>query len=316
MKIIIWSKVLFLFVISSMYTNKYDIGISSIEHLYSDTSLKRLLVDSSLVFTDPKKMNDYWRKKSTEIFNYTNTVAQMIPDVQKRKLFKDSINLFNQDLYTVVMIKSLHKMKKTEENIFLTTYNIAFSKFVSVNQRLALFNSYPSNIQSSPIGKKTLSAIKVYVSNNTNKIEMPKWMSSNLQTPSGIRVTFNDIFKTAQYDYYLIIYGASWCSPCRYENLLLKKLVPRIDTSKVKIIGLSIDENVTQWKNAINQDKCPWDNFLLIGGQNASIYKNYVPLGIPYNLLIDSKGVIIENHSEINIVLNALPASIYKKPLI
>lgn len=313
MKIILYSKVLVLLLINSTFSIKNNIGFLPIKNSYSDTSLKRLLVDSSLVFNDPKKMNDYWKKQSTDIFNYVNKVAQTISDSQKRKHFKDSIILLNQDLYTVVMIKSLQKMKKTEESIFSTTYNIAFSKFVSVDQRLALFNSYPPKIQSSPIGKKALSTINAYVSKNTSNIEMPIWMSSNLQTPIGKRIILNDYFKPRQYDYYLIIFGASWCSPCRYENLLLKKLVHRIDTSKVKIIGLSIDENVNQWKNALNQDKCPWDNFLLIGGQNTTIYKKYVPLGIPYNLLITSKGVIIENHGEINVVLNALPASIYKK---
>ncbi len=294
------------------FGNKID-RYAAINKVALDTTGADLFVDTSLVFTDLRAMYKYGSRHSTDIFNYAKRISEKIIDENQKRFVFDSLVLRNQDLYTVLLVKSLKKSEKSLDAMRLLIYNLDFSRMVTIQDRINLFNMYPPNVRNSIDGKRILAHLNVF--NSTNGVEKSSaFKKALLKTMNGRTLSLSSIVAGKSFNYYILIFGASWCSPCRYENILLNKLINRIDTSKIKIIGISIDDSESAWKNAIRQDGCKWENFLLIGGKESSLYTENVTRGIPYNMLIGRDGKIIQNHGEIRIVLDALPPSIYKKP--
>jgi hypothetical protein len=219
---------------------------------------------------------------------------------------KGSIHLFQQDLYTVLLFKTLRKLKKEAQNIYAITYNISFSNLVSINDRIELFNSFSFEIRNSKDGKKIYNQLLDY-SNKLNLLSANKYFSdSYVKGQNGEVYKLSKMFNSNK-QLYLFIIGASWCSPCRHENRMLNGIFNLIDTSKIQIIGLSIDDDESKWKLGLKQDACKWSNFLLIGGTNSKLYTDNVKYGIPYNLLYHSNQQLISSHSSLQLLLKQIP---------
>lgn len=88
----------------------------------------------------------------------------------------------------------------------------------------------------------------------------------------------------------LIDFWASWCAPCRKKSPELIALHQKFAGVNFEIIGISIDKNKQQWNAAIAKDKLDWVNLL---DQDQKIKGGIGIENIPYNYLIDDKGIII-----------------------
>ena len=58
--------------------------------------------------------------------------------------------------------------------------------------------------------------------------------------------------------YLLIDFWASWCGPCRQENPNVVKAYGMYKDKGLNILGISLDDNRTEWQTAIAQDKLSW----------------------------------------------------------
>ncbi|RKR05069.1 peroxiredoxin [Flavobacterium sp. 90] len=88
----------------------------------------------------------------------------------------------------------------------------------------------------------------------------------------------------------LIDFWASWCAPCRKKSPELIALKQQYSGTNFEIIGISRDKNSKQWNAAIEKDKLDWINLL---DQDQKIESSLGIENIPYNYLIDEKGIII-----------------------
>lgn len=86
--------------------------------------------------------------------------------------------------------------------------------------------------------------------------------------------------------YLLIDFWASWCSPCRANNPLLKTIYNKY--KGLELLSISVDKEVDAWKNAILKDGMNWTNGSdLKFYSNKSVAFNYGVYGVPYYVLID-----------------------------
>ena len=98
----------------------------------------------------------------------------------------------------------------------------------------------------------------------------------------------------------LIDFWASWCGPCRRENPNIVDAYRKYYKTKFKegngleIFSLSLDKNKDAWVKAINKDQLFWEYHVSdLGGWQSEGSEKYNVRSIPYNVLINGKGIII-----------------------
>jgi peroxiredoxin len=61
----------------------------------------------------------------------------------------------------------------------------------------------------------------------------------------------------------------------------------------LNIIGVSLDEDATKWKNAISKDKLTWTQVSNLKGWKDPIALEYEVEGIPATFILDANGNIV-----------------------
>ncbi len=100
--------------------------------------------------------------------------------------------------------------------------------------------------------------------------------------------------------YVLIDFWASWCKPCRAQNPALVKTYLANKGRNFTILGISLDNNKSNWLKAIRKDQLAWTHL-----SDLKFWKNEVALlygvkTVPQNYLIDPTGKIIGKNIRID----------------
>lgn len=90
----------------------------------------------------------------------------------------------------------------------------------------------------------------------------------------------------------LIDFWASWCGPCRHNNPRLIKLYNKFHEKGLEIYGISLDEEISNWKKAIHHDKLSWTQVIDDKGWESLSAARYGVDMIPSSFLIDQQGII------------------------
>ncbi len=90
--------------------------------------------------------------------------------------------------------------------------------------------------------------------------------------------------------YLLLDFWASWCEPCLREVPNLKALYEKYHSRGLDLIGLSVDRNVQNWKETLDEMDEPWCNYIDIDKQAILEYQVQY---IPSIFIMDANGKII-----------------------
>lgn len=91
----------------------------------------------------------------------------------------------------------------------------------------------------------------------------------------------------------LIDFWASWCAPCRLGNKQLVKLYSSTNSSKIEIIGISLDTDKTKWVKAIEKDKLEFTQLIDPQGFDANTAILFGVEELPSKFLFNDKGILI-----------------------
>lgn len=92
----------------------------------------------------------------------------------------------------------------------------------------------------------------------------------------------------------LIDFWASWCEPCRKENPNVVATYNKYRNKGFDIIGVSLDQDKSDWVEAIKTDNLSWTQVSELAEWEKNIAaKKYNVTAIPDNFLIDGNGKII-----------------------
>jgi thiol-disulfide isomerase/thioredoxin len=88
----------------------------------------------------------------------------------------------------------------------------------------------------------------------------------------------------------LIVFSASWCSPCHKQIPILKEIYNDLkDNIEITYISLDEPKYVEKWKELMIKESIPWRSLLAVNDVKA-IQKKYNAKAIPYGLLVYPSG--------------------------
>src|SRR5690606_19156044 len=76
------------------------------------------------------------------------------------------------------------------------------------------------------------------------------------KTPQGEEISLSEVKGKLT----LIDFWASWCGPCRQENPNVVKLYEKYHAKGFNILGVSLDNDPANWKQAIEADGLEWSH--------------------------------------------------------
>lgn len=148
-----------------------------------------------------------------------------------------------------------------------------------------IFSLLPDHFQNGFTGVSLLSRIE-----KLNQVSIgQKAQDFTLPDLSGKRVNLSDF----RGKYVLLHFWASWCNPCRQENVFLRQAYARNKKDSLVFVGVSVDEDRQKLISAIQADQIGWLQLSAFKGFEVDAAKKYGIIGIPRNFLIDPTGNII-----------------------
>ena len=88
----------------------------------------------------------------------------------------------------------------------------------------------------------------------------------------------------------MLVFWASWCSPCRKEIPLLKDLYKKYAGRGLNIVSISIDEYNDRWKQALEQENMSWQQLIVSKEKMQETKEVFSFTTIPLVIFTDSSG--------------------------
>jgi peroxiredoxin len=161
-----------------------------------------------------------------------------------------------------------------------------------------LFNGLDKSIQDTKVGKSILKNLKEF------KIVKPGRRAPEFSAPNvdGKSVSLKESLGKVT----IVDFWASWCGPCRKENPNMVKLYAEFHDKGLNIIGVSLDDDATKWKEAIAADNLTWTQVSNLKKWKDPIAAEYGVDAIPSTFVLNQFGVVVAK----NISGEALKAKI------
>jgi peroxiredoxin len=91
----------------------------------------------------------------------------------------------------------------------------------------------------------------------------------------------------------VVDFWASWCKPCRAENPNMVALYKEFHAKGLNIVGVSLDDDATKWKDAIAKDMLTWTHVSNLKNFQDPIAALYSIKSIPSTFILDASGKIV-----------------------
>lgn len=124
----------------------------------------------------------------------------------------------------------------------------------------------------------------------SDSIDIPV-ISFTMDDINGKPVSIKD--EISKYKITIIDFWASWCGPCRQEMPVLVDIHNKFGKEGLCIIGVSLDEDEKQWKDAVNKMNMTWLQLSDLQGWNNSAAQMYGIQSIPFTIIVDNKGHVL-----------------------
>jgi thiol-disulfide isomerase/thioredoxin len=252
-------------------------------------SNRNFFVDNSKIdveiFIEFKEINNYfleWVEIKSVKGSETSIIENEFYDFKQS--FKYSPNP-NNELYNM-LDKIIEKHSKHPISASLL-HDISNDTILTTNQLVDLYNRIDLNSQN-PINLQTLD-YTIFRKNENFKNQM----IVDFELSSFDRELINSK-SFRQNNYVFFDFWATWCLPCIKEIPELKNIKENYKHKNFKILGISLDTNKDRWEKFIEKENLLWGNVIDTTGFKGDIASQYKIRAIPFNLLVNPNGNIIE----------------------
>jgi peroxiredoxin len=166
----------------------------------------------------------------------------------------------------------------------LIIYRILTTKAKDIKEVQELYEGLAPEIKAGKTGLK----IKEILDKEANTSIGSKAPNFSAPSPSGEKLALNDVLGKVT----IVDFWAAWCRPCRAENPNVVRIYNKYKDQGLSILGVSLDRNAEDWKNAIAQDGLEWHHV-----SNTNYFDEIAALynvdAIPATFILDKDGVIV-----------------------
>lgn len=159
-----------------------------------------------------------------------------------------------------------------------------FRFYLDHSQLKELFNSFGDEAKASYYGKK----LKQFIDNQP--ADKNQFANSVFNDADEKPVNLVDNTKKLN----MVIFWASWCSPCRQEIPSLKRIAAQFNKDDIRFVSVSIDAKKENWLPVMKAEDMPWQQ-LIIPQQVFSKAQAQYNLGfIPQVYLVNNKNIVVK----------------------
>lgn len=147
------------------------------------------------------------------------------------------------------------------------------------------YNNLDSSLKNHSEGKKIIKLV-----NEFKRVDVGRRAPDfSAKTPEGKTVSLKESLGKVT----IIDFWASWCGPCRKENPNVVAMYNELHSKGLNIVGVSLDDNLEQWKEAIAKDGITWTQVSNLKKWSEPIAKQYSVNSIPKTFILNSFGVVV-----------------------
>ncbi|MFO8066772.1 MAG: TlpA disulfide reductase family protein [Bacteroidales bacterium] len=308
------------YIISISPGNSITLLIEPGEEIEMSCDADDLLMSCEIKGSEGSELMLKLNRKLTDSYNKLDSLAdkyresRYLPDFED---IREKLNLSYTEIYENQrdFVKSfIEEHQKSLASIIalnqylgdqiLLTMREDFEYFESLSKSLA--EAYPSN--------KHVLDLKKQISNFKRRTKQRELAEEQLQSgktaPEIVMKNPEDeqiALSSLRGNIVLIDFWAGWCPPCRQNNKDLKDIYNKYNDSGFEIYAVSLDRDRNEWLQGIKEDSLTWIQVSDLRFWNSPVVSLYNVEGIPYNVLIDEEGKIIDkgiSTKELNKILD------------
>lgn len=254
-------------------------------HIMSFTAESGKFLDAKITGSVTQLDEDKYWKKIRPIRKPIDSLRAMLNEgIGQKDTILPELRKLEQKMKEV----ELHYVQENPNSYFsiqiLDVYKTTWDKELTSS----LFSKFSKKLKMSKNGK----SIERYIQLNKNPQIGEYYIDFSLPNSNGEYIKLSDVKAKV----ILLDFWASWCGPCRSENINLVKIYKEFNPKGFEILGISGDKNEQRWLKAIEKDGLIWENLRGEEGNNSDPFLIYGINGIPDNFLINSDGEIIARY--------------------
>lgn len=251
-------------------------------------SLSYAHISGTKLAEDHEKLAEKIRPVDREFINKVGA-SRNIPDENEKRAYLVKV-LEGLDAYISFKQETIHQFVLENPDSYVALYHLdktAQGRSANYETTYPLYQKLSPELKETTLGKQLgqrLLSVKSPLLGQPYK----DFVST---TPDGESLVLKDVVSSNQYT--LLDFWASWCGPCRKENPYVVKTYNTFKDQGFMVLSVSLDDDATRWKDAIEKDGMPWYHVSSLMGWKEPVAQLYGVLAIPQNMLIDNQGKIV-----------------------
>ena len=266
-----------------------NVGQPIYKDFYAGGSLDCVVKENKIRITG-SKVNDAYQSFEDQYTALTIDLIKLDEMVKANPQDENAKDAFNAAYAT--FLKAFRDLsKKTildnmENPLGTHIFQASLSSLENSDLETILTKATPAFLQDG-----TVKMVKAQLDISKNVQEGSPCPELKMMAPDGQQVSLSQF--VGKGNYVLLDFWASWCSPCMKELPNVLECYKRYHPKGFDIVGVSLDEDASAWKGAIEKYQIPWHHMSDLAGWKSQAVSVFSFSGIPHTVLIDPKGKIV-----------------------
>ncbi|MBD1426692.1 TlpA disulfide reductase family protein [Sphingobacterium arenae] len=231
------------------------------------------------------------RPSETKLFDGLNTF-KMMPEGEEKKAYLAKLIPEISKQHSAKQ-KIVHEFVSENPTSYVALYYLdktAQGRLANYETTYPYFEKLSTELKETVLGKQLEERLLAAKGQLTGTI----YKDFSSTTPQGNALSLKEIVTKNKFT--LVDFWASWCGPCRKENPHVVEAYNAFKDKGFTVLSVSLDDDESRWKAAIEQDGMPWYHVSSLKGWKEPAAALYGVRAIPQNILIDGKGKIVASN--------------------